>query len=270
MLTRRKLGTSALLAALGFAARAETQTGESANVHEHGHDMSNMPASWHGDEQIVFLGYQGMTALDLIGPQYMLANLMGATVKVAAKSLDPIMTDTGITLVPDVTFEDAVKDPDVLCIPGGTLGTLDAMRDGATMEFVRQSGANAGYVTSVCTGTLLLGQAGLIDGYRVTSHWITRPMMEQFGAIPVNERVVVDRNRITGAGVTAGIDFGLMLLARMRDDDYAKGVQLLAEYDPQPPFDAGTPEKAPAHLTELLEGMFAVLGASVSESAAYR
>lgn len=278
VITRRTFGLAAMLGVIygATAPRPAEAQADQPTTHDHApgaaapsdahasHDMSSMPAEWLGDEQIVFLGYQGMTALDLIGPQYMLGSLWGATSKIVAKTKDPLVTDTGVVILPDQTFDEAVREPDVICVPGGTTGTLAAMRDAETIAFVRSRGEAAQYVTSVCTGTLILGAAGLLEGYRASSHWITRPLLEHFGATAVDERVVIDRNRYTGAGVTAGIDFGLTMIAEMRDADYAKGMQLLAEYDPQPPFNAGTPQTAPAHLTQMLEEMFSGFRAEVS------
>ena len=260
MITRRQFGVSALFGLIAGGARAQ-QAGGAPNGAEGAapqaeHDMTSMPPEWLGAEQIVFVGYPMMTALDLIGPQYMFANLWGASVKIAAKTMAPLKTDTGVTILPDMTFAEAPEAPDVICVPGGTQGTFDAIEDAETLAFVRSRGQRARYVTSVCTGSLLLGAAGLLKGYRASSHWVSRPLLTEFGAIPVDERIVRDRNRVTGAGVTAGIDFGLAMLAEMRDPDYAMATQLLAEYDPQPPFDAGTPDKAPAHVTQMMRAMF--------------
>ncbi|MEM7545191.1 MAG: DJ-1/PfpI family protein [Pseudomonadota bacterium] len=274
MLSRRAFSLSALggLLAMPRAGSAETQEqsspsgGHSSSAD--GHDMSAFPEKWKGNEKIVFLGYPGMTALDLVGPQYMLASLWGAEVKVAAKTLDPLPTDTGLTIVPDVTFDEAAAAPDIICVPGAVSGALDAMEDKETIEFLRDRGQKARYVTSVCTGTLLLGKAGLVDGYEVTSHWFTRPLMTEFGAIPVDRRVVRDRNRITGAGVTAGIDFGLMLVGELRDETYAQSVQLLAEYAPEPPFDAGTEATAPPVVVKMMRDMFVGLPERIKALAA--
>ncbi|WP_208352473.1 DJ-1/PfpI family protein [Pseudaestuariivita rosea] len=221
------------------------------------HDMSGWPEDWVGDEQVVMLAYPGMTALDLVGPQYMFGSLWGATVKVAAKTLDPIVSDTRLTILPDVTFEQAHDRPDILFVPGGISGTLNAMEDQETVDFLASRGAAASYVTSVCTGALLLGQAGLLDGYRVATHWLSASVMDAFGATAVNERVVRDRNRITGGGVTAGIDFGLAMIKELRGTEYAQSIQLLAEYAPEPPLNAGTLETAPADVTERMTAMFA-------------
>ena len=234
------------------------------------HDMSDWPDDWTGNEQIVMLAYPGMTALDLVGPQYMFASLWGADVKVAAKTRDPIVSDTRLTIVPDISFDQAAADLDVIFVPGAISGALNAMEDDETMTFLADRGRTARYVTSVCTGSLLLGQAGLLDGYRATSHWLSLPLLGEFGAIPVDERVVRDRNRVTGGGVTAGIDFGLSLIAELRGETYAQAVQLLAEYAPEPPFNAGTLGTAPGAVVDLMTGMFAGFPEHVRAVAALR
>lgn len=241
---RALLRLAALLGTLPLSARAAD------------HDMGMLPPEWKGAEQICLVAYPGMTALDMIGPQYMFANLWGATVHIAAATLDPIRTDTGVTLVPSARFDQVPADLDVICVPGSAQGVLAAMQDDGLLGFLADRGARARYVTSVCTGTLLLGMAGLVRGYRVTSHWVTRGVMDRFGAIPVDARVVSDRNRITGAGVTAGLDFGLTLLGQLRDPVYAQAVQLLAEYAPAPPYGAGTPQSAPPEVTAMMTDMF--------------
>lgn len=231
------------------------------------HDMSSFPAHWHGAEKIAFLAYPEFTALDLAGPHYMLGSLMGASTFIVANSRAPVVSDMKLTLVPSHTFDDCPPDLDIICVPGGTTGTLAAMQDEATIAFLKDRGARAKYITSVCTGSLVLGAAGLLSGYKATSHWVTRDLLKIFGAEPVNERVVIDRNRITGGGVTAGIDFGLTLVAKLRDADYARGMQLLAEYQPQPPFDAGTPERAPPSTTKMMTDMFAPFVDSARQTA---
>jgi len=252
MFTRRQFGLTALTGLFTSAAQlhaaAETNPGTSPD--------KTIPAHWTGEETVVFLGYQGMTALDLIGPQYVLAGLWGASVKIAAKSMEPLLTDTGIVMQPDLVFEEVPEEIDILCVPGGFQGTLDLMKDQEVLEFLAGRGRRAKHVTSICTGSLLLGQAGLLGGYEATSHWMTRPMLTEFGAVPVNQRVVRDRNRMTAAGVTSGIDMALTLVAELRDDTYAQGIQLLAEYAPEPPFNAGTPETAPAEVSGLLQAMY--------------
>ena len=186
----------------------------------------------------------------------MLTGLMGATAFVIAKSKAPVVSDTGLTITPDASFDDAPLDLDILCVPGGASGTLAAMQDETTLRFIRQRGARAKYVTSVCTGSLLLGAAGLLEGYRATSHWSAKPLLPIFGATHAPGRFVRDRNRITAAGVTAGLDFGLALVGELRDRAYAEGMQLIAQYAPEPPFDAGEPERAPPAVRAMIEEMF--------------
>lgn len=226
------------------------------------HDMSNMPALWSGNEKIGFLIYPQFTALDMIGPHFMLTGLMGATAYVIAQSKAPVVSDTGLVFTPDASFDDAPLDLDILCVPGGASGTLAAMQDEATLRFIRSRGARAKYVTSVCTGSLLLGAAGLLEGYRATSHWSATSLLPIFGATHAPGRFVRDRNRITAAGVTAGLDFGLALVAELRDRTYAESMQLIAQYAPEPPFDAGEPERAPAAVRTMMEDMFTGFRAS--------
>lgn len=233
--------------------RADTPVSTEAPVE---HDMSAMPASWMGKDRIAMLLYPGFTALDFVGPQYFFGNLMGATVQLVAKDRSPVTSDTGITIVPTATFTECPADLDVLFVPGSGKGVLDAMEDAATVGFLADRGARAKWVTSVCTGSLLLARAGLLTGYRATGHWVAREVLADFGAIPVNARVVRDRNRMTGAGVSAGLDLGLAMAAELRDRPYAEAIQLLAEYAPEPAFDAGTPERAPKETVALIAGMF--------------
>ena len=252
---RRRFGEGiaalATLVALGaFDARAAQQVTAD-------HDMSNMPALWTGNEKIGFLIYPQFTALDMIGPHFMLTGLMGATTFVIAKSKAPVLSDTGLSITPDTSFDDAPLDLDILCVPGGASGTLAAMQDEATLRFIKSRGARAKYVTSVCTGSLLLGAAGLLDGSRATSHWSTTSLLPIFGATPAPGRFVRDRNRITAAGVTAGLDFGLALVGELRDRTYAECVQLIAQYAPEPPFDSGEPERASVEVRTMMDEMFA-------------
>jgi cyclohexyl-isocyanide hydratase len=220
------------------------------------HDMSDMPATWTGNEQIAMLLYPSFTALDLVGPQYMFASLMGAKVHLVAKAKTPVMSDTGMAIVPTATFDQCPKSLDILFVPGGSQGTLNAMQDKATLRFLADRGARAKLVTSVCTGSLVLGAAGLLEGYKATSHWATRDLLTHFGATPTDARVVRDRNRITGAGVTAGLDFGLSIVGQLRDREYAETVQLLAEYAPEPPFSAGSVRTAAPHTKKVIDKMF--------------
>ena len=195
------------------------------------------------------LVHNDMIALDLIGPQTML-NIAGAEIHLVAASRTPVATDIGLSIMPTTTYADCPPNLDILFVPGGLKGSVDMMSDRPTLDFLARSGAQARYVTSVCTGALLLGAAGLLTGYRATTHWYVHDILSSFGATPEKARVVVDRNRITGGGVTAGLDFGLTLVALLRDDETARRIQLLLEYDPQPPFSAGSPAGAGPTLTQ--------------------
>lgn len=191
---------------------------------------------------VAFLLFPNVTQLDLTGPAQVLSRLGNTTIQLVAKTRDPVMTDAGFALTPTATFAD-VADADILCVPGG-FGVTDAMQDAETIAWLQQVAARATWVTSVCTGSLVLAAAGLLTGYRAACHWASRDQLAWFGAIPDPARVVFDRNRVSGGGVTAGIDFGLALVGAIRGEEHARFVQLSLEYDPQPPFDAGSPERA--------------------------
>ena len=193
---------------------------------------------------IGMLVFPGMTVLDLIGPQQFFAVAPGRTTQLLWKTRDPVVSDSGVPILPTATFDEAPEELEILFVPGGFQGTGATIEDPQILDFVASRGERAKYVTSVCTGALILGAAGLLQGYQATTHWAYRDLLPLVGAEPVEARVVEDRNRITGGGVTSGIDFGLTLLARLAGEDYAKGWQLGTEYDPQPPFDSGTPDKA--------------------------
>jgi cyclohexyl-isocyanide hydratase len=245
---------SALLLALAGPLLAQNALARGASSSpESGHD-ARMPQD--RPDEIAMLIYPNMAALDFVGPQMMFAMLAGANVRVVAKTRDPVATDTGFSVVPSSTLAECPRALTVLFVPGGT-GTIDAIHDAETLAFVADRGARATYVTSVCTGSLLLGAAGLLKGYRATSHWSVVPVLERFGASPVRERVVRDRNRITGGGVTAGLDFGLTMVEAMRTRFRAQTVQLMLEYDPRPPFDAGEPQYAPAGVVAQVEKVLA-------------
>jgi cyclohexyl-isocyanide hydratase len=192
---------------------------------------------------IGLLLFPAMTQLDFTGPYEVFARLPNTIVHVIAKTADPVRTERGLILVPTVTCEDCPA-LDVVVVPGGP-GQLQLMNDEAVLEFLRTQAGQAKYVTSVCTGALVLAAAGLLKGYRATTHWLSLPLLSLFGAIPVAERVVVDGNRITGGGVTAGIDFGLRLAAILHGETVAQQIQLQMEYDPDPPFQGGSPATAP-------------------------
>jgi cyclohexyl-isocyanide hydratase len=191
--------------------------------------------------EIGMLLYPGLTLLDLIGPQTVFSWF--ANTHLVWKTMDPVVSDTGIRIQPSRTFESCPSKLDILFVPGG-FGQQQLMDDAETLAFLADRAVESKYVTSVCSGSLLLGAAGLLKGYKATSHWATRDALSSFGAEPVDARVVVDRNRITGGGVTAGIDFGLVLLAKLRGDEAAKLTQLAMEYDPEPPFLSGSPKTA--------------------------
>jgi len=193
---------------------------------------------------IGMLVFPGMTVLDLIGPQQFFAVAPGRTTQLLWKSKEPVVSDSGVPILPTATFDEAPAELEVLFVPGGFQGTAATIGDPEVLDFVASRGERARYVASVCTGALVLGAAGLLQGYKATTHWAYRDLLPLVGAQPVEARVVEDGNRLTGGGVTSGIDFGLTLLARLAGEDYARGWQLGTEYDPQPPFDSGTPAKA--------------------------
>jgi putative intracellular protease/amidase len=195
-----------------------------------------------GDEQIAMLLYPGLTALDLVGPYHFLGNMPGATVHLVTNQPDlrPVPSGIGMAIQPTVTMADCPEDLTVLFAPGGTSGTIAAARDPATLEFVRDRAARARFVTSVCTGSLILGAAGVLKGRMATTHWSVLSLLTRFAAIPVSERVVTDGHVITGAGVSAGMDFGLSLVARLRGRPMAESAMLMAEYAPDPPIPGGT------------------------------
>jgi len=209
-----------------------------------------------GNEEILILIYPGFTAIDAIGPEYILSGMMGASVRLVAKTAKPLKSESGIEFVPHLTFADCSRKPTLFIVPGGVAGTIAAIEDPATLRFIREVGGASKIAGSVCTGSLLLGSAGLLQGYAATSHWQTLDLLRMVGAEPKNERVVFDRNRVTGAGVTAGLDFALELVKYFRGDFYAKGMQLLAQYDPQPPFPGGgNPMTADPSVVALLNEM---------------
>lgn len=193
--------------------------------------------------QIGFLIYPGVIQLDVMGAYQALAFPPNTIMHLIWKSLTPITSNESLTIVPTVTLEDC-PPLDVICVPGGGLGQVEVMKDPEILDFLNQQGTKAQYVTSVCTGSMILAAAGLLQGYKATCHWAFRDQLAMLGVEVVPERVVIDRNRVTGAGVTSGIDFGLTLLGLLCGEDVAKMTQLMMEYNPEPPFNAGTPETA--------------------------
>jgi cyclohexyl-isocyanide hydratase len=219
--------------------------------------------------QIGLILFPRLTQLDLTGPFEVLARLPNADVHLVWKNLDPIISDVGLRILPTMTLADC-PDLDVICIPGGP-GMNELLEDEEVLSFVRRQGTTARYVTSVCTGALVLGAAGLLQGYKAATHWASMQFLEAFGAVPVHTRVCIDRNRITGGGVTAGIDFGLLLAEALSDRMTAEKIQLYMEYNPEPPFAAGSPNTAPAAVVSefrsYVEGMLARRGEAVARAA---
>lgn len=190
-----------------------------------------------------------MTALDLVGPPELLTGLAPGSLDLVARTAGPVLSDTDLSLIPTTSFADCPSDLDVLFVPGGD-GTPSQMRDPKTLAFLRDRARRAKWVTSVCTGSLILGAAGLLRGYRAISHWCVREtVLPLLGAIQVDERVVFDRNRVTAAGISAGLDFALALAARLRGEEYAQTAQLVAAYAPNPPFASGSPGTAGPEVT---------------------
>ncbi|MFE6419969.1 DJ-1/PfpI family protein [Streptomyces enissocaesilis] len=203
--------------------------------------------------QIAIVLFDRFTALDAVGPYETLGRLPDAETVFVAEQASPVRTDTGnLALTADRTLAD-VPAPDIVVVPGGP-GQTPQMENAALLDWLRAADATSSWTTSVCTGSLLLAAAGLLKGRRATSHWLALDVLGRFGAEPTGERVVTDGKYVTAAGVSSGIDMGLTLLGRIAGDDHARAVQLLTEYDPQPPYDAGSPEKAPAHLVEEFRG----------------
>lgn len=198
---------------------------------------------------IAFLLFPNVTQLDLTGPAQFLSRLPDAKVDLVWDSLDPVPTDAGFSILPTATFAEVPK-ADLICVPGG-IGVAKVIDHEPALDWVRQVGSEAAWVTSVCTGALILGAAGLLKGYKATTHWAWHDLLSLFGAEPVQARHVIDRNRATGGGVTAGIDFALALMAEIAGEDHARAVQLALEYDPAPPFDGGSPAKAGQALVDV-------------------
>jgi cyclohexyl-isocyanide hydratase len=246
---------AALIGAIAGALATKSLVADSAGSH---------PAP-HGVQRIAMIVYPGMTALDLIAPQQIFVALGNTDVQLVWKDRKTIVTDSGIPIVPTQAFDEVTAGLTVLFVGGSA---NPPMNDPKVVGFLQRVGPSSQYVTSVCTGALILGAAGLLRGYRATTHWAFRGVLPTLGAIPVAERVVVDRNRITGAGVTAGLDFGLRMAATLRNDNYARMLQLMFEYDPQPPFDSGSEAQAGEKITSEVRSIFASAIASTKKEAA--
>jgi cyclohexyl-isocyanide hydratase len=225
-----------------------------------------MPASL----QIGLLVFPKVTQLDLTGPLQVFSSVPGAQVHLIWKRIEPVPSDSVLVLTPTTTFADCPQ-LDVICVPGGA-GTDDMIDDAEMLAFLRKQAERAQYITSVCTGSLVLGAAGLLRGYRAATHWTAMDYLAPFGATPTKTRVCVDRNRITGGGVTAGIDFALTLVSILIDRETAEAIQLRLEYNPAPPFDSGSPDSAPpailARMKEKIAPAQARRGEAIARAAA--
>lgn len=204
---------------------------------------------------VLILAFPGVTQLDLTGPYEVFSRLPGARVELVWKDTAPLRSDTGFVITPTCAYAEAPQ-ADVICVPGGP-GQQGLMEDAATLDFLRAQAAGAAWTMSVCTGSLVLGAAGLIRGRRAACHWLSLPLVAELGGTPTAERVVFDGTLCTTAGVSAGIDGALALVARLADRATAEFIQLAIEYDPQPMFDAGSPATAPAALVERVRSMAA-------------
>jgi cyclohexyl-isocyanide hydratase len=196
--------------------------------------------------KVLALVYPGMTLLDLVGPVQAWSFLPGYEVQYAWHRTGPVRTDCGLSVQATNSFEDAWSDPDVLVVGGGAKPTLDLLGDSEAIAFLADRGSRARWVCSVCTGSLLLGAAGLLRGYRAAVHWGARDALSQFGAEPSDERVCVDRNRLTGAGITAGVDFGIAVAGLWAGEGTGRLIELIMEYAPKPPYGTGRPDLADA------------------------
>src|SRR6202166_1862858 len=214
--------------------------------------------------QIGLVVFPRVTQLDMTGPLQVFSSVPGAKVHLIWKRIEPVPSDSVLTLTPTTTFADCPQ-LDVICVPGGA-GIDDMVNDTDMLDFLRRQAAGAKYITSVCTGSLVLGAAGLLKGYRAATHWTAMDYLAPFGATPAKTRVCVDRNRVTGGGVTAGIDFALTLVSIMVDRPTAEAIQLRLEYNPAPPFNSGSPDTAPPEILALMREKIAPAQARRSEA----
>lgn len=247
-------------AAEASPAAAPAASGQSAMNDQHMEAMSRVlgPGLW-GQEQVAMVLYPKFTALDLVGPHYFFACMFGAKVHLVTTETDlsPVMSDLGLAVTPTMTMADTPKDLDVLFVPGGTEGTLSVMGRADTMAWIKDRASRAKHITSVCTGSMVLAKAGLLKGKKATSHWVTREILADFGAIPTNERVVRDGNILTGAGVSAGLDFAIALVEQLRGRAYAEALVLQGEYAPEPPIKGGTLATTSEPVGQMMSDMFA-------------
>lgn len=205
--------------------------------------------------QIGLVLFPKVTQLDFTGPLQVFSSVPGAKVHLIWKRIEPVPSDSVLALTPTITFANCPQ-LDVICVPGG-LGANDMIGDEEMLAFLRKQAIGAKYITSVCTGSLVLGAAGLLQGYRAATHWTAMEFLSAFGATPTKTRVCVDRNRVTGGGVTAGIDFALTLVSLLVDQPTAEAIQLGIEYNPAPPFTSGSPDTAPPEILALMKDKIA-------------
>lgn len=265
---RRVIVAAAALASLPFSRLAAAE--QTAAEKRHYEVMMKLFSDLAGGESaklkqmypakarhIAMLAYPGMFPLDFIGPHQLFTGMMQTHVHIVSKELKPISAGPGLAVLPDMTLETCPENLDVLFVPGGLDGTAKMMRDPQVLAFLRKQAKTARYVTSVCTGSLVLGAAGLLKGRKAATYWAARDILGELGATPVVARYVEDGKFITAGGVTAGLDFGLLLVARLASENYAKALQLYFEYDPAPPFHSGSPETAEPAVTAAMRGMYA-------------
>ncbi|MBR0896763.1 DJ-1/PfpI family protein [Bradyrhizobium tropiciagri] len=201
--------------------------------------------------------YPDFTTIDLVGPLSPWSHIPGVELEFVAANKGPMATDSRLSVLATHSLDSFTPNPDVIFVPGAGRPTFDAMQNDAFLDAIARAGAQAKWITSVCTGSLILGAAGLLEGYRAACHWYARPYLEKFGAIPDDRRVVIDRNRASGGGVTAGIDFGLRMAAEWVGEDTARLIELIMEYAPEPPFNTGRPELVDAQTLSIAKQMAA-------------
>jgi len=251
-----KLTAAAAIASLIGFEKAGGQTTDKDVEKLHQEYMAKYADLMGGDKVTIgLIAYPGMFLQDLVGPLTVFEALMNRDIHIIWKEKVPVATGSLIKITPTTTFAETPKNLDVLFLPGGVPGTTDLMKDKETLDFINEKAKTAKFITSVCTGSLILGAAGLLKGYKATSHWATLDVLKEFGAIPTEARIVEDRKIITGGGVTAGIDFGLSIAAKLRNRTYAEAIQLYLEYNPQPPFNAGSPKTAGKEVNTFIGGM---------------
>lgn len=273
-MNRRDFGKLSTTAALGSLLtpqnEATAQQPAAAQKEQQSHDAAmkqHENLAGGAKVTIAMLAYPGMYLQDLVGPLTMFESLMNREIHLVWKTKEPVKAGGLIPVPPTTTLKDCPDNLDVLFVPGGLPGTQQMMEDDEVLGFLAEKGKTAKYVTSVCTGALILGAAGLLKGYKATSYWNTLDILKVFGAIPTEGRVVIDRNRMTGGGVTAGLDFGLAIIAKLRNQTYAEAVQLYVEYNPQPPFNSGSPARANPQAKKFLDDMFTPAVKALHETA---